>query len=472
MEKVPKTSKVYAVSIRKQAQSVNHKGRVLELTRDLFARSRWDSLKDIFHCCLINDLRMPGFLLMKYFFTLLYSQEAKYINRLELRKFLENFVLLMENGKYEFLLELVLYILSNETTMLSEKPFLIDLRTQMEKRMRRTKLTKGQDMLQLTYQLYEDYLEFIEWQAQKDPHYFATSSTTFNSQSYMSSVLKHLSTRLKENLNQLLAHQRNENSDVNLDIGVLMLLQLYDNDNELVEALQLLQQYANRNQDLLSAHIYLYEFLIQFPDIPGAVSPLRVEALHNIARLCPDSRYTLRLVNELPVHSGLAIFERLQMLVEFVDYVHNRRSKKAWKLMHHTVCKFNSDYAGDLEAKGRLQTFFSLRLRFWEPIHFELSDLNRILPQLQQFHRARNHSDSDYSSDFSTSSDSSILKYRVNLRHGKAASSTSQLGNGVAIYGKEYQLYLYKGKILAHLSNLQVPLSVNLQHYRDSIVGL
>ncbi|KAH9404279.1 Protein AF-10 [Tyrophagus putrescentiae] len=248
---------------------------------------------------LIGDTRIAGFMLMKHFFVFLYAEDVRRLNTPELRNFIKNFLLLLDNQKYEFLLELAVYILKNDQVLLSEKPYLVDLRNDMEKRIRRVNWTKAQTMLRQTYQLYEEYLEFIEWKTQNDPRNIATFSvqSSINSNSYMSSVLEHLSNRIKDNLNRLVSNNRNV--EMNLDIGVLMLLQLYDNDNELIEALELLERYAMSNPDNMNAHIYIVEFLARFPDIPHDYK-IRINALQNIVRLCPDSRYTLRLVKEQP----------------------------------------------------------------------------------------------------------------------------------------------------------------------------
>lgn len=465
--RVKATRKVYAVSLKKQPFTVNRKDHVLEVARDMFARQKWSTFKDLTTKILISDTRVPGFMLMKHFFLILYAEDARHIDTHELRNFIKNFMLMLDNQKYEFLLELAIYILRNDQMLLTEKPFLIDLRTEMEKRARRFNWSKSQLMLRQTYQLYEEYLEFIEWKAQNDPRNFATYSvhSSLNTSSYMSSVLEHLSTKIKENLNRLISN--NEHVEMNLDIGVLMLLQLYDNDNELTEALDLLEQYAMSNPDNLNAHIYLYEFLIKFPDIPHDYKT-RIFALQNIVRLCPDSRYTLLLVKEQPAISGLTVTERLEMLVDFVDYKQNQRSKKTWKLIHKSLAAFIGESGEDMAYVQQVQLFFSDRLFYWERIHYKLAELQLILPQLRQYQQKQGHS--GYSSDISTASDSSIgfsIRQSFNLPASVAFSSQQQSSSDATISKYNYYLYIYKGRVLHQLSQLELPLSPNLEQYRE-----
>lgn len=469
--RVKATRNVYAVSLKKQPFAVNRKDLVLEVARDMFARQKWSTFKEMTTKLLLPDTRVPGFMLMKHFFLMLYAEDARHIDTHELRNFIKQFMFLLDNQKYEFLLELAIYILRNDQLLLSEKPFLIDLRTEMEKRTRRSNWSKSQLMLRQTYELYEEYLEFIEWKAQNDPRNFATYSvhSSLNTSSYMSSVLEHLSKKIKANLNRLLSN--NEHVEMNLDIGVLMLLQLYDNDNELIEALDLLEQYAMRNPDHLNAHIYLYEFLTKFPDIPHDYK-IRIFALQNIVRLCPDSRYTLLLVKEQPVISGLTVTERLQMLVDFVDYKQNQRSKKTWKLIHKSLAEFINESGEDMASVQQVQLFFSDRLLYWERIHYKLADLQSVLQKLRQYQQSRSHP--DYSSDISTASESSIGfgSFPYNLQYSKAGSSQQAPSSDGAISKYEYYLYIYKGRVLHQLSQLELPLSPNLEQYKEIMAPL
>ena len=473
-----KAKKVYAVSLKRPVFMLNRKDLVLEVARDLFARQKWNTFRELTTKLLIGDTRIAGFMLMKHFFVFLYAEDVRRLNTPELRNFIKNFLLLLDNQKYEFLLELAVYILKNDQVLLSEKPYLVDLRNDMEKRIRRVNWTKAQTMLRQTYQLYEEYLEFIEWKTQNDPRNIATFSvqSSINSNSYMSSVLEHLSNRIKDNLNRLVSNNRNV--EMNLDIGVLMLLQLYDNDNELIEALELLERYAMSNRDNMNAHIYIVEFLARFPDIPHDYK-IRINALQNIVRLCPDSRYTLRLVKEQPQVSGLTVVERLQMLVDFVDYKVNHRLKRAWKLLDKTLSAFISSSGNDITYVQHVQLFFTDRLLYWERIHFNLSELQSVLSKLRQYHQAR--SSTDYSSDISSASDSSfsfcnyqntLLARLASTSHQQFTSQQQAASSDSAISKHDYYLYLYKSNVLQRLSQLELPFSPNLKQYKEILATL
>ncbi|KAI2809705.1 hypothetical protein BLOT_000856 [Blomia tropicalis] len=447
----------FCINTSNRAYARNRKDIVLECARDLFVRHKFDSLKQLSHALML-ERRIPGFLLMKYFFVLLYSIDPNQIDVNKLKTFITEFIFTVPHDKYQFLLEVIFYMLYNKNILLNEKSFIIDLRLVMERRMRRAKLPLEIELQKQTYLLYEEYLNFLEWKMKIKLKKKKSRVTSFNS--HEDEVLFRLTNKIKNNLEELLrVNGEHLITEMNMDLAVIMLLKIYDFESELNEAFITLKQYTENNPNHLNGYIYLYKFILRYPYISGVNDDIRVNTLKNIIKLAFDCDYTFELIEMSPEITKLSIYERISMLVNYLAYVKNRNSKRVWELISKLlenimVVESNETSNTDLEneqsedldfdndidfaneqsdkmkddSTDELTTvlqFFTENISLMERIHFKLSDLSFLVKHDQ------NESNQNLS-----------------------------------------EIFQFKANILEKLYTIGVPLSPNLKQYYEAINNL
>ena len=422
----------WGVYSAKKPYMLNRKDLVTGVARDLFVRHKWNSLIQLAHSE-FGDLRIPGFILMRYMLIALYTQNVDTIDINVLKQYFSSMYKII-NSKYDFILEMIIYLLHNKS-LLPEKSFVTKACRQYLLRARKACNTKHVKIFSQTYKLYEEYLDYIEWNTLNHPSNIHSI--------VMINTAKVLSNKIKTNLQSIVDEL--EDPEFHFDIGVLMLLHLFDMDNELPDALQSLEKCVSLQPDNLNFHIYLYEFLSKYPEVPHDPA-LRIHLLKQIFRLCPDSKYTIRLVNESPDLTQLSLFDRINMVSDFVDYKHNWKSRKAWSLLHKLSTKIDVDS----DQFFLLKSFFTFRLRFWSRLHFKLNELKSCIEQLKTFHHSRN--ESNYTSD------SSLSHNETSVHKNPPICSDSRIQN------PNYSLFLLKGKFLYQLSQFLV-LPGDLEQY-------
>src|SRR5699024_8738934 len=136
------------------------------------------------------------------------------------------------------------------------KMFMSGLLRGWNKKLRRVKRDVGIESIQSTVRLYEEYIDYREWLVMS--HSRNLHSPLANSIS--GTVAQKVTSRLEE----LIEQTGDRNQHLHLDIGVLMLLRLFEFDNQLERSLSLLHRYCAYRPDHLHAHLYLYQLLARY----------------------------------------------------------------------------------------------------------------------------------------------------------------------------------------------------------------
>ncbi|XP_075679503.1 LOW QUALITY PROTEIN: uncharacterized protein LOC113793825 [Dermatophagoides pteronyssinus] len=440
---------------------LNRKELILQLQCNLFCGHKWSSFIQLSDA-LITDRRLPCNLIMRNFLFILFKSKPNLLDNSErfdsAYKFVWNLLFLMID-RYETMIELINYFIwvgyyHQQPSLLAKgKSMILDLNQEIERRYRRgqkkQQFSKSFHMLEIVFRIYMEYFDLIDWK--------------LNGQTTSSAIRLD---KLKTNFNDLIEHFAVEPlPELNLDIVPLIMLELFfieenrqnGNNHYHDEALEMLTKYSKTFPDNLNGHVYLYEFLKDLKrhfnhSLDDNSRSIQIECLRNIERLCPDSKYVLRLAQQIVDDEPI---ECLEMITNFLDYHSNSNSLKAWKILHRILIhifnrKSTTDIDDDILLK--IRKFLFIKLKYWQHIHFRLDQLNSFLSEWQrnnssgteQFESTNN--DDDIRSVASTTFRSIIS---TTSTFQSADSSTIQSSSSSLINKRD--LYKYKGKIIAEI---------------------
>ena len=109
-----------------------------------------------------------------------------------------------------------------------------------------------------------------------------------------------------------------QNKDTILDNFVAILIEMYENDDQSKDVIEVLTTYMNNNPNHLNAFIYLYKMSAKYPNQSNP--NLKIEVLKRIASISPDNRLVLDLVT----NDWVSITDKFTILIKYVDYKQNR----------------------------------------------------------------------------------------------------------------------------------------------------
>lgn len=407
---------------------LNNKQNLLRISCNLFAEHKWNSLLQLTNSLLINN-RIPGYILMKNFFIFLYEKppdsEMYFVN---VRYFIQELLQIMEE-RFETLIELTIFLINHKNMIAIGKKFITDLHLKNEKNLKHA--NKSSSILGDILEIYKEYLEFIEWKANKK-----------------NNLLLIMHEKMINNFKNILNNV--EHKEISLDIVILILLDLNNYKNEFEESLRILQLYTRKFPDNLNGHVYLYEFLMKFPDVNSDFD-LKFNSLKQIIQLCPDSKYTLRFVTEFSYR--IEIIECLELIANYVDYKSNRNSHKAWKILNGIMDKLEMVKQKDEMTFEKIQRFFLNKLPYWQRIHFCLAELQENLAKLKLIKQNK--------------IENKIVSNKLNSEQPIAKMKTTLKQH------EHYHLFWNKAEFLSKL-NVIIPLDnfTQLVQYKDCILAL
>ncbi|XP_075586086.1 uncharacterized protein LOC124490275 [Dermatophagoides farinae] len=407
---------------------INRKDSLLRLQCDLYAGHKWNSFTQLTDA-LIIDRRLPCYILMRNFIFTLYRSEPSHLSNgdrmQQTCKFIWKLLFVLDE-RYETMIELINYFIHvgdhhQQPSLLTQgKSFMNDLNKELERRFKvggkKRQILKSYRMLIIIFRIYMEYLDLIEWKR--------------NRQIY-ASVSDIRVEKLKTNFTDIIDHLENEPlPELNLDIVPMIMLELllgYQNNNT-QEAFEMLLKYSKIFPDNLNGYVFLYEFTKKFNHL-NIDHHIQIDCLRNIVRLCPDSKYVLRLIRQIVDDEPV---ECLEMICDFLDYKSNYDSLKAWKLLHQTLIRLFNTTTTTNDNLLQIRKYLHRKLNHWQHIHFRLDQLNNYINRLRRNDCLDDLSDSNYDN-----SDDEILSIDT--------SSTRSLSSNIQ------NLYRFKGKIIEEI---------------------
>ena len=159
-----------------------------------------------------------------------------------------------------------------------------------------------------------------------------------------------------------------DNKDMILDNFVSILIELYENDDQLKDVFNVLNTYIDNNPNHLNAYIYLYKMSVKYPD--QSDTDLKVKALKKIASISPENPLVLDLVR----NDWVSNEEKFKILMEYIDHKQNHNDTDTWLLIQ--------EFLGSIEQKYDLKIIKDLWKQFYESYWVRLHcNLNRIKPK-------------------------------------------------------------------------------------------
>jgi hypothetical protein len=162
-----------------------------------------------------------------------------------------------------------------------------------------------------------------------------------------------------------------------MDIFVLILIEIYGNEKQFEVLNQLLVHYMNQNRDHLSSSLYLYDFYEKNPEF--VENENRIIALNNILRLSPENPLVLELAEDMSCSDG----QKLEIIMDFIDFTSNNENIKGWKLLRNNL---KNIYRED-NNNPIINKLWTQKYKHWIKSYFKLEDIESNSRKLIRYKR-------------------------------------------------------------------------------------
>ena len=275
--------------------------RILRVLTNAFAYHRIDSGKELLSAFSV-DMRTPHSLLLKANLILFNNTPSVDINLAT--TLLESYRSFDVNKK-ELMLELLLILIRNYDRM-ATKQFVLNNQNLLS-----LKTLKKHSIIDAYLKAYISLVDYLLWKER--------TTNTYSDQVVADSVKLSLRNVIEQN------------KDTILDNFVAILIEMYENDDQSKDVMQVLTTYMNNNPNHLNAFIYLYKTSAKYPNQSN--HNLKIEVLKKIASISPDNRLVLDLVK----NDWVSIKDKFTILMEYVDYKQNRNDIDTLNLIYNLL---------------------------------------------------------------------------------------------------------------------------------------
>jgi hypothetical protein len=338
------------IPTKKSPFSVYKKEDLLSICRNAFAFHRLSCGSKLMSALSV-DKRTPHFFILKAA-LILFTQNNNNNNNNSLLTQSMKKVSKYDINKKEIMLEMIInYIRNNDR--IGAKEYIEANQTYIK-----FNLCRSHPIIDAYLKCYISYCDYWEWKESinesKNSYYYSLNEST-----------KLISDKTKLALKKIIT----DSKDCQLDIFVLILLQMYEYNQQFDEAIDLLQLYVNYNSNHLNAFIYLYEFCLKYDNQYSTVEQ-EVNALKNICRLSPDHILVLELVKK----NVLSVEQNFELIMEFIDYTPNNYNLSAWILLRDTLNVIKKD---NRKAKSVVKIWKQRYKPYWIRSYFNASSIDK-----------------------------------------------------------------------------------------------
>jgi hypothetical protein len=213
----------------------------------------------------------------------------------------------------------------------------------------------------------ESYISYTQFYA------FKQQLIEFNSSEEENEFLN----EIKENLTKIIIKCENKHFLSQMDIFVLILIEIYENEKQFEVLNQLLVHYMNQNSDHLSSSLYLYDFYEKHPEF--VENENRIIALNNILRLSPENSLVLELAEDMSCSDG----QKLEIIMDFIDFTSNNEEIKGWKLLRNNLERIHREDNNN----PIINKLWTQKYRHWIKSYFKLEDIESNSRKLIRYKR-------------------------------------------------------------------------------------